>query len=157
MRNIRFILGWTMVGILSFAGTGIAEQKKAGLNLPVEDLKWVERWPGVGVLVAKAWGDYEKTAHGTFMKMPAGMVSDQHTHTHDVRGVVVSGTVSHIVDGGIPEEKPLAPGSAWFTPAAVKHITKCAPGADCVFLLVMEGPHDYMAVPAEKQKQKKKK
>lgn len=163
MKKIRLgilSVALAITGAVFFRTTAVAQEGKAGLNLPVGELKWEEAWKGTGIYVAQAWGDRLKTAHGTFMKLPAGMVSDKHTHTNDVKGVVISGTVSHVVDGGMPEEKPLAPGSYWFTPGGVKHVTKCAPGADCVFLLVMDAPHDFLPVAdpnAPKTKENKKK
>src|SRR6185295_6025631 len=110
---------------------------------PAADVKW-DQAAGAPPM-ATMWGDRMKGAHGTFLKLPAGMVSPMHTHSIDDNGIVIAGTVSHQVQGQ-PDGSPLGPGSYWFMPAKVPHISKCAAGADCLVFIVQPGKFDYVPV-----------
>ena len=61
--------------------------------VPGEDLKWTDLDPvgAPGVKVADLWGNHAKGAYGAFFKLPAGFASPLHTHTHDIKVVIVSG------------------------------------------------------------------
>ena len=77
----------------------------------------------------------------------AGQVHPLHTHTSDVKSVVVSGTFMVGPEGG--PEKKLGPGSYFFVPGRMKHTSTCAAGADCVLFQETSGKFDMKPV-AEK-------
>ena len=116
--------------------------------MPAADLKWTDLGPGApGVKVADLWGDRAKGSFGAFFKLPAGFAAPLHTHTHDTRVVIVSGTYVQA-----PEGKPefrLGPGSYFLQPGGTyRHTTRCDQAADCVFLIESNGPFDLKMVDA---------
>jgi anti-sigma factor ChrR (cupin superfamily) len=110
--------------------------------MPAGDVKWTDLDPGApGVKVADLWGDHAKGAYGALFKLPAGFAAPLHTHTHDMKVVIVSGTYIQA-----PEGKPefrLEPGSYFMQPGGdYRHTTTCGQGSDCVFFVESKGPFD---------------
>ena len=62
-----------------------------------------------GGLTATAWGDPSKGPHGAFHKFPAGFATPLHTHSSDLRIVVISGTMSMTGEDGNETKLPAAP------------------------------------------------
>ena len=84
--------------------------------MPANDMKWTDLDPSgaPGVKVANLWGNYSKGAFGALFKLPAGFAAPLHTHTYDMKVVIVSGTYIQA-----PEGKPefrLGPGSYFLQP-----------------------------------------
>jgi len=123
-----------LVFVLSFALAGAV-------------LKWTDLDPAgaPGVKVADLWGDHQKGSFGAFLRLPAGFAVPLHTHTHDMKVVIVSGTY---IQG--PEGKPefrLSPGSYLMQPGGnYRHTTSCAPASDCVFFVESDGAFDLQPV-----------
>jgi len=119
--------------------------------MPTDKLKWTDLDPAgaPGVKVADLWGDHAKGAFGAFLKLPAGFAAPLHTHTHDMKVVIVSGTYIQA-----PEGKPefrLGPGSYLMQPGGnYRHTTSCDKAADCVFFVESSGPFDLKVVEAGK-------
>ena len=91
---------------------------------PAADLKWVDLDPtgAPGVKIADLWGDHTKGAFGAFLKLPAGFAVPLHTHTHDIKVVIVSGTYIQVPDGK-PEFR-IGPGSYFMQPGGdYRHTT----------------------------------
>jgi anti-sigma factor ChrR (cupin superfamily) len=115
--------------------------------MPAADLKWMDLDPqgAPGVKVADLWGDHAKGAFGAFLKLPAGFAVPLHTHTHDMKVVIVSGTYVQA-----PEGKPefrLGPGSYFMQPGGnYRHMTTCGQASDCVFLVESGGKFDLKPV-----------
>ena len=115
--------------------------------MPAGDLKWADldttRAPGVKV--ADLWGNHAKGAFGAFFKFPAGFAAPLHTHTNDMKVVIVSGTFIQA-----PEGKPefrLGPGSYFLQPGGnYRHTTSCDPAAECVFFVEGKGKFDLKLV-----------
>jgi uncharacterized protein DUF4437 len=116
--------------------------------MPADDLKWTDLDPkgAPGVKVADLWGDHSRGgAFGAFFKLPAGFAAPLHTHTHDMKVVIVSGTYIQA-----PEGKPefrLGPGSYFMQPGGnYRHTTTCDKTSDCVFLVESGGKFDLKPV-----------
>jgi anti-sigma factor ChrR (cupin superfamily) len=114
--------------------------------IPSSDMKWTDLDPGApGVKVANLWGNHAKGAFGALFKLPAGFAAPLHTHTYDMKVVIVSGTYIQA-----PEGKPefrLGPGSYFLQPGGnYRHTTTCDKASDCVFLVESKGPFDLKAV-----------
>ena len=90
-----------------------------------------------------------KGAYGAFFKLPAGFVAPLHTHTYDMKVVIVSGTYVQA-----PEGKPefrIGPGSYFLQPGGnYRHTTACDPASDCVFFAESNGKFDLHVVDAGK-------
>jgi len=123
----------------------------APLPMPAADLKWTDLDPtgAPGVKVADLWGDHQKGAFGALFKLPAGFAVPLHTHTHDMKLVIVSGTY---IQG--PEGKPefrLGPGSYLMQPGGnYRHTTSCDKASECLFFVESNGAFDLQPVVTEK-------
>jgi quercetin dioxygenase-like cupin family protein len=95
---------------------------------------------------ADLWGDHAKGgAFGALFKLPAGSAAPLHTHTHDMKVVIVSGTYIQ-APAGKPEFR-LEPGSYFMQPGGdYRHTTTCDKGSDCVFLVESGGKFDLKPV-----------
>jgi hypothetical protein len=103
---------------------------------PPASLKWTDLDPkgAPGVKVADLWGDHAKGAFGAFLSLPAGFVAPLHTHTHDMKVVMVSGTYIQAPEGK-PEVR-LGPGSYMMQPGGnYRHTTSCDKASACVFFV----------------------
>ena len=121
------------------AGAGNKMTHKAPVLWPAGAIQWAEDPDMKGTYLAALWGDPKKGAYGTLEKWAAGTEVKLHTHSHDVKGVIVSGTLTLTLDGKTTE---LGPGSYLFMPGWHPHSTKCSPGADCIFFAEQPGMAD---------------
>ena len=68
-----------------------------------------------------------------------------HTHTHDIKVVIVSGTYIQVPDGK-PEFR-IGPGSYFLQPGGnYRHVTSCDPASECVFFAESTGKFDLKVV-----------
>ena len=127
-------------------------QKKALVAWAAEDLKWIEMKGGPpGAMYSNLWGDITKGAYGSFIKLPAGMSHPLHSHSSDVKLVVISGKFWIQPEGG--QRKELGPGSYLMQPGKVKHMSGTVAGSDCVVFQESTGKFDFVpgdAAPAKK-------
>lgn len=134
-------------------GAGKAPAKHAGgagtpVVWPAADMKWVATPDApAGVQQVLLWGDSTKGHFGTITKFPAGFSTPLHSHSANLKMVMISGTVIHGPEGK-PEVR-LSAGSYLFEPAGYKHTTACDKAAECVFF--MEGDGKFDLVMAEKK------
>lgn len=115
----------------------------APVPIAAADLSWTALDPSgaPGVQIAPLWGDPSTGPFGAFLKLPAGFAAPLHTHTHPMKVVIVSGTYIQQPEGS-PEFR-LGPGSYLMQPGGnYRHITRCAPDADCIFFFESEGAFD---------------
>lgn len=111
----------------------------ASTNLPVTQLKYSDTGiygvdKSVGTLkAAPAYGDLQHGAHGTFIKMPAGFVSETHIHTGEYYAVVVSGVGVNGPPGS--KDVPLPVGSYWSQKGGESHVSKCISSNECIFFI----------------------
>jgi anti-sigma factor ChrR (cupin superfamily) len=118
--------------------------------MPASDVKWTDLDPGApGVKVADLWGNHANGAFGALFKLPAGFAAPLHTHTYDMKVVILSGTYIQA-----PEGKPefrLGPGSYFMQPGGdYRHTTSCDQASDCVFFVESKGKFDLKPVDAGK-------
>ena len=96
---------------------------------PAGELKWADAPGGNGVKIAVLWGDPDKGAFGAIHKFPAGFKAGLHTHTADLKCIVISGTMIHGDANG--KETRLPPGSYMTNPHTDKHTTACDAASEC--------------------------
>jgi quercetin dioxygenase-like cupin family protein len=122
--------------------------KKAGV-WPAADLKW-EPVAGAppGVMGVTLWGDPTKGAFGAIQKFPPGFSAALHTHSSDLKMVMISGTVIHGPEGK-PEVR-LSAGSYLFEPSNYRHTTACDKASECVFFVESNGKFDVKMVEEKK-------
>src|SRR5689334_24542963 len=145
------MLGMTLALPAAVLGqaSGEAKAKRASpaaasrlVIMPASDVKWTDLDPSApGVKVADLWGHHANGAFGALFKLPAGFAAPLHTHTYDMKIVILSGTYIQA-----PEGKPefrLGPGSYFLQPGgSYRHTTSCDPAADCVFFVEARGKFD---------------
>ena len=158
VRNVlMLVMTFALPAAVLAQGTGTTTAKPAAkpaesrlVVMPASDMKWADLGPGApGVKVADLWGSHAKGAFGALFKLPAGFAAPLHTHTYDMKVVIVSGTYIQV-----PEGKPefrLGPGSYFMQPGGnYRHTTTCDKASDCVFLVESKGPFDLKPVDAGK-------
>lgn len=87
-----------------------------------ETASYTELNPGASM--AAVWGDANAGAHGSFVKMIPGFTAPLHTHTNDLRIVVIRGAYLYRPENG-PEQR-IAAGHYLSVPGGDRHAT----GAD---------------------------
>ena len=115
--------------------------------IPASALKWADLNPtgAPGVKIADVWGDHAKGGYGAFLKFPAGFLSPLHTHTYDIKIVVISGTYTQAPEG--KDAARLGKGSYAFQPGgSYKHISGCDKASACVLFIESTGPFDLLPV-----------
>lgn len=140
----KFLL--TLMMVLTLPVTAVAQDPANAASrlvvMPAGDLKWADLDPGVpGSKIVDLWGNHASGPFGALLRLPAGFASPLHTHTYDMKVVILSGTYIQA-----PEGKPefrLGPGSYFMQPGAdYRHVTRCDQASDCVFLVESQGPFD---------------
>jgi anti-sigma factor ChrR (cupin superfamily) len=146
-RCTTSLIAAAFVGLLAMAVANADETRTSRQPLPIRaaDLKWVDLDPtgAPGVKVADLWGDHTKGAFGAMFKLPAGFAAPLHTHTHDMKLVIVSGSYLQAPEG--KAEFALGPGSFLLQPGGnYRHTTRCDKAADCVFFVTSNGAFDLL-------------
>jgi hypothetical protein len=130
--------------IVGFALSGAALAGEKGVASAASELKWAEN-PGMkGAAQALLWGDPAKGAYGAFKKVPGGTALGPHTHAHDQRAVMISGTMEFNFEG--EAKKDLGAGSYVSIPGGAVHDATCKAGADCVYFEESVGAADFKPV-----------
>jgi quercetin dioxygenase-like cupin family protein len=74
-----------------------------------------------GASRATIWGDPDKGAHGTYTKFVAGYDAGVHTHTSDLRIVVIKGAYLYKAGGTGGKETRVGAGDFLFVPGGERH------------------------------------
>jgi quercetin dioxygenase-like cupin family protein len=140
-------------GLIAIAAAGIAFAKGKEATLwPAAEIKWAEMTPPPGMKmpegakapkIAALWGDPMKTAHGALVKLEAGETHPLHTHSADIKGLVLEGTFVITMEGA--EAKKLGVGSYFMIPGGMKHVSACEGG--CTIFQEGSGKFDMKMVP----------
>jgi quercetin dioxygenase-like cupin family protein len=141
------------VGMICLATAALADDAKpaakkaakAPVAMSASDLKWVEVPNSGGVKSTVLWGDMATGAHGAMAKFPAGSKHPLHTHSNNIKVVVVSGTFTFGADEA--SSKEFGPGSYVMVPGKMKHVSGCTPAAEC--LLFQESPGKFDMKPVK--------
>ena len=125
------------------------QAKKEAVVWPADGIKWLDMRDGPpGILYANLWGHLDKGAYGALIKLPAGMKNPLHTHSSDLKIVVLSGTFLYIPEDGT--EQRLGPGSYLFEPGGTRHLSGTGDDGPCEVFQESSGKFDF--VPAEPPK-----
>jgi quercetin dioxygenase-like cupin family protein len=129
MKTIRMatLIAVAMAVTLSLTHAARGEEHKS-VAIAADGLKWEALTvKGPDVKIATVSGDHTKGAWAGFVKFPAGSKSGVHTHSSDIKIVVISGAFHY---GATPEtEKSYGPGSYILIPANLPHSNSQAQGA----------------------------
>jgi hypothetical protein len=155
-KKARYVLAFASTFVFVAAVLAQAEKSvestetTAPVPMPSADLNWTDLDPAgaPGVKVAVLWGDYRNGAFGAFFRLPAGFAAPLHTHSHDMKLVIVSGTYIQGPEG--KQEFRLGSGSYLLQPSKnYRHTTSCDRGSECLFFVESDGAFDLHAVAAE--------
>ena len=150
IRKFMTCLG--LAGVVLVLRANSAEESSSASPVPIAatDLKWIDLDPSgaPGVKVADVLGNHRAGAFGAFFRLPAGFSAPLHTHTHDMKLVIVTGTYIQGPDGQ-PEFR-LGPGSYLLQPGGnYRHTTSCDAASDCVFYVESDGAFDLQSATAD--------
>jgi quercetin dioxygenase-like cupin family protein len=119
-----------------------AEAPKA-MSTTAADMKFVPI-PNTTAQVATLWGDFTKTAHGVMVKFVPGEEHPLHTHSANIKVVVISGTFYTAAKGEKP--KMYGPGSFVMVPAGTEHVSGCDKSGPCLTFQEGDGAFDMKPV-----------
>ena len=119
---------------------------KAPLMVSFTDLKWTELPERKGMQFAVLSGDPKKGAYTQMRKVPAGTDNPLHTHSSELKNVIISGVLYTGADA--TSAKDFGPGSIVMMPANWVHVSGCR-ASDCVFYQEGKGKFDFKPVAAE--------
>jgi len=113
------------------------------------DLKWTAVPQRKGMRMAVLSGDPAKGEYTQMRRVPAGTDNPLHTHSSEIKNVIISGVWYTGVD--MASAKDFGPGSVILMPANWVHVSGCRAGSDCVFYQEGKGKFDFKpVVPAAK-------
>lgn len=107
-----------------------------------EDLEWVEVVPGISF--AAAYGQWDREAHGKFIRFEPGASAPLHRHSSAYRGVIIRGRLTNPYPGGQAVE--MGPGDYWHVPAGMAHSNECVSEEPCLFFTYGDAPWDITMV-----------
>jgi quercetin dioxygenase-like cupin family protein len=124
---------------------------KAPLMVSFTDLKWTELPERKGMQIAVLSGDPKTGEYTQMRKVPAGADNPLHTHSSELKNVIISGVWYTGADAA--SARDFGPGSIVLIPAIWVHVSGCRAGSDCVFYQEGKGKFDFKpaaGVPAGK-------
>ena len=142
MRVMQRILVFAAaVVLIMVAPDGSSKGAAKDRVVPIEKMKFTPAVPGVSKAVL--WGDPAKGPYGAITRFAKGTKVGWHTHSHDIKAVVISGTF--IYDNGSGEQR-LGPGSFVQERSSIKHTTAAGADSDLMILEEGSGPFDLKMV-----------
>jgi len=105
--------------------------------IPAEQAKFKEVVEGVSMAVV--WGNDETGPYGAITRFVPGFDAGMHTHTNDVRIVVIKGAYLYKDAAG---EKRVGPGDFMFIPGGTKHWSGGDAKEGALFFNEMDGKFD---------------
>lgn len=120
-----------------------AAAKEGGTPLMVSftDLKWTGLPERKGMQFAVLSGDPKKGKYTQMRKVPAGTGNPLHTHSSELKNVIISGVWYTGADAA--SARDFGPGSIVVMPANWVHVSGCRSGSDCVFYQEGRGKFDF--------------
>ena len=116
-------------------------ESKAPLMVSFTDLKWVELPERKGMQFAVLSGDPKTGPYTQIRKVPAGTDNLLHSHSSEVKNVIISGVWYTGADSA--SAKDFGPGSVVIMPAHWVHVSGCRSGSDCLFYQEGKGKFDF--------------
>jgi quercetin dioxygenase-like cupin family protein len=120
---------------------GQKAESKTPLMVSFTDLKWVELPERKGMQFALLSGDPKTGPYTQIRKVPAGTDNPLHSHSSEIKNVIISGVWYTGVDAA--SAKDFGPGSVVMMPADWVHVSGCRSGSDCVFYQEGKGKFDF--------------
>jgi hypothetical protein len=109
--------------------------------LSFADMKWTELPERKGMQFALLSGDPKAGAYTQIRKVPAGTDNPLHSHSSEIKNVIISGVWYTGIDTA--SAKDFGPGSIVVMPGDWVHVSGCRSGSDCVFYQEGKGKFDF--------------
>lgn len=93
-----------------------------------------------GLEMGSIIGNFQETAHGTFVKLATGVRVPLHHYDAPVGGVVIKGKVAHPVPGNEISNAILEPGAYFSFSEGEPHETNNMGDEEALFFIFQEGP-----------------
>jgi quercetin dioxygenase-like cupin family protein len=125
----------------------VAQSKKEPVFVESEKADFKEIVPGVKKKIL--WGNYDAGPYGAFTKFDPGLTNPLHTHTNEVRIVVLRGAYIYKPQNG--NERRVGVGSYMSIPAGVVHVSGGDPKEGGLFYEESPGKFDLKVVDQSKK------
>ena len=122
---MRFAAAFALMASVLASGTSAQGSDR----IVPANLQWKEIVPGAHF--AAAYGNWEKEAHGKFVRFVKGVRIPIHRHTNDYHAVAISGHIVNLFEGGRRVE--IAPGDYFYMAARRAHSHECLSEEGCLF------------------------
>jgi hypothetical protein len=119
-----------------------AKSADTPLMMSFTDLTWTELPERKGMQFAVLSGDPKTGAYTQIRKVPAGTDNPLHSHSSELKNVIISGVWYTGPDAA--SARDFGPGSVVMMPADWLHVSGCRPGSDCVFYQEGTGKFDFV-------------
>ena len=146
----RFFLLLAAVSLLTAACASRTHRAAVATNegstpmmVSFRDLKWTDLPERKGMQFAVLSGDPKTRGYTQMRKVPAGTDNPLHSHSSEIKNVIISGVWYTGVDSA--SAKDFGPGSVVMMPANWVHVSGCRRGSDCLFYQEGKGRFDFKA------------
>jgi quercetin dioxygenase-like cupin family protein len=133
MKKSLVLLAVMSLSMAAFAGDA--------MMLSLTDMKWTELPERKGMQFSVLSGDPKTGAYTQMRKVPAGTDNPLHSHSSELKNVIISGVWYTGMDAA--SAKDFGPGSIVMMPANWVHVSGCRAGSECVFYQEGKGKFDF--------------
>jgi hypothetical protein len=117
------------------------EEASTPMMVAFADLKWTALPERPGMQFALLSGDPKTGPYTQMRKVPAGTDNALHSHSSDIKNVIISGVWYTGTDAATA--KDFGPGSIVMMPGNWPHVSGCRAGSDCLFYQEGKGMFDF--------------
>jgi hypothetical protein len=146
MNKLSLVLA---VAAISTACTGGSDRPAATADkgkpmmVALADMKWTDLPERKGMQFAVLSGDQKTGEYTQMRKVPAGTDNPLHSHSSELKNVVISGVWYTGADAA--SARDFGPGSIVVMPGGWVHVSGCRSGSDCLFYQEGKGKFDFVA------------
>jgi quercetin dioxygenase-like cupin family protein len=123
-----------------------ANESSTPMMVSFTELKWTELPERKRMQFSVLSGDPKTGAYTQIRKVPAGTDNPLHSHSSEIKNVIISGVWYTGADGA--SAKDFGPGSIVVMPGNWVHVSGCRSGSDCVFYQEGKGKFDFVPATA---------
>ena len=134
--------------VVASLGMAVAQSKKEPVFVDSQKAEFKEVIPGVKKKIL--WGNHDKGPYGAFTKFDPGLTNPLHTHTNEVRIVVLQGSYIYKSQNG--NERRVSAGSYISIPGGDVHVSSGDPKEGALFYEESPGKFDLKVVDQKAKK-----
>ena len=128
------------------------EETTAPMMVSFSELKWIALPERPGMQFATLSGDPKTGAYTQMRKVPAGTDNGLHSHSSDIKNVIISGVWYTGTEAATA--KDFGPGSVVLMPGNWVHVSGCRAESECVFYQEGKGKFDFKPTQTKPSKMK---